>query len=55
MKIFYYGLYRYVEMKRPKKYITSVRDNIPCTALHPINIIMAENKKEAIKLIKDKK
>jgi len=52
MKLYYYGTYLYRGMKRPKKFITYIKDNIPCTALSPIKTIYAHGKIDAIERIK---
>jgi hypothetical protein len=51
-KCYFYGTYRYREMKRAKKYITATKDCIPCCALHPILQVIATSKTDAKSKIK---
>jgi len=53
LKTYYYGLYRYSDMKTPKPYLVSCKDAIPCTALHPIFSAVSFTKKNIRDRVKE--
>ena len=52
-KLYYYGIYQYREMKRPKMFIVGNKDSIPCTALHPIYSAISFTKKNILSRAKE--
>lgn len=54
LKTFYYGTYQYIGMKKPTNFLTDCKDCIPAAAFHPIKTIVANNKRDVMKVMQQK-